>query len=210
MADDCSNDRSNLSGSTRRLLHEFPLSSRSLLSQHENAGTAASPLNGLAQEVQTLARELSQGRRLEVPASSLIPTLPKTPYKEQFEKEFERSPEYVQVQRQILKAIEKHDIALTSKEAYKWTSNSVPKGQRPQPLQALRLCYYMRSLGYDTFATIKTSCDPGNGTKITALRLLVANPDSEKRGLGHDHLYWAQDIRTGEAVSKAYKLRRSF
>ena len=64
MSDDCSNDESNLSDSTRRLLHEFPLSSSSLLHQTEGAGTITPRLHSLAQEVQTLARELSQGRRL--------------------------------------------------------------------------------------------------------------------------------------------------
>jgi hypothetical protein len=144
----------------------------------------------------------------EISVNSVVPTLPKTQYKEQHEKEFERSLRYVHIQCEILQALEKHDTALTTRDAYKWTSRIVPDGQWPQPLQALRLCYYMRSLGYETYANIKTSYDPDNGGQTTGLRLLIVNPNSEERGMGHDHLYWAQDVNTGEVVSKAYKLQR--
>ena len=143
-----------------------------------------------------------------MPNSSVIPVLPRTLYKEQLEKEFARSLEYVKVQRKILRAIGKHDTVLTARDAYIWTSNSAPKGQRPQPLQALRLCYYMRSLGYDTFANIKTVSCSVDGKRTAILRLLIVNPESEERGVDHDHLYWAQDVRTGEVTPKAYKLRR--
>lgn len=134
----------------------------------------------------------------KMPVRNLVSVLPKTKYREQSEKEFERSLEYVQVQRKILEALETHDTVLTAKEAYAWTKSIVPEGQPPKPEQALRLCYYMRSLGYDTFASIEG----------ISMLLFLANADSEKRGLGHDHLYWVHNLRTGEAAPKAYSLLR--
>lgn len=144
-----------------------------------------------------------------MPNDALVPILRRTTYKEQHEKEFERSLEYVQVQCRILKHLDKQNIAITPRQAYKWTVNIVPRSQQPQPIQALRLCYYMRSLGFDTFANIKPSHDSENGTDTTMLRLFVVNPKSEKRGLGHDHLYWVQGVRTGEIIPNAYRLQRS-
>lgn len=146
-------------------------------------------------------------RTSKTPCGSIAPTLLKTAYTEQREKEFERSLEYVQVQRRILKSLKEHDIALTARKAYRWTCDIVSTGQQPQPLQALRLCYYMRSLGYDTFANVKTSCDFEGKARTTTLRLLVANPESDKRGMAHDHLYWLQNVSTNETISRPYKLQ---
>ena len=150
----------------------------------------------------------SEPSTLNMPVGNLVSVLPKIEYREQHEKEFERSLEYVHVQRKILKALENRDTVPTAKEAYTWTKSIVPKGQRPTPQQALRLCYYMRSLGYDTFASVKTSYDPIKRVKTTSLRLLIANADSEKRGVGYDHLYWAHDLRTGAVLPRPYSLLR--
>ncbi|KAH6633552.1 hypothetical protein C7974DRAFT_174199 [Boeremia exigua] len=144
---------------------------------------------------------------LRIPVRAFVSTLPDIQYREQLEKEFERTLEYVQAQRKILKAVTEQNATLTAKTAYRWTSSCVPSDQHPSPLQALRLCYYMRSLGFETFASIRTYESQGFGFQTNILRLLVANPDSEKRGVTHDHLYWAQDITTGEVLTKAYKLR---
>lgn len=130
-------------------------------------------------------------------------------YREQHEEEFERSLEYIKIQRRILKYLDKQNTAITAPEAYKWTANIVAKDQTPQPVQALRLCYYMRSFGFDTFAVIKPSCDPETGVDNTALQLFVANPNSKQRGIGHDHLYWAQRIGTGEVFARPWDLQRS-
>lgn len=124
-------------------------------------------------------------------------------YQEQHEKEFKRSLKYIKTQRRILKRLDKRDNAITAPEACKWLANIVPKDQTPQPAQALRLCYYMRSFGFDTFTTIKPSCDPETGVDNTALQLLVANPNSKQRDIGHDHLYWAQQIGTGEVFARS-------
>lgn len=141
-----------------------------------------------------------------MPARAVVPVLPITLYKEQSEKEFERSLEYVRVQRRILKHLERRDIALDTRTAYTWTCDST-KNQWPKPLQALRLCYYMRSLGFDTFAHFGYPSSPESNRKEAIVALLIANPDSEKRGVAHDHIYWVQSITTGRVYPKAYKLR---
>lgn len=157
--------------------------------------------NRMASEALPLPPRSAQNAPIQV----VIPTLPATTYKEQSEKEFERSFAYVHVQCKILKSLEDR-IALTPRTAYFWTSEIVPKDRWPEPLQALRLCYYMRSLGCDTYAHISTT-PLDNGCKTTRLLLLIADPYSEQRGPGYDYVYWAQDIRTGAAVIRAYKAR---
>ncbi|KAF3008475.1 hypothetical protein E8E13_004582 [Curvularia kusanoi] len=138
-------------------------------------------------------------------ARTIVPFLPTPVYREQHEAEFERSLNYVEVQNKILWSLETYDTYLSPISAYAWTCNIVPGRQWPKPLHALRLCYYMRSLGYDTYAVIETTESAEPDHKITLLNLLVADPDSEKRGVKHDHLYWRQDIATGWAIPEPYK-----
>ena len=141
------------------------------------------------------------------PARTLVPLLPVPSYREQDEAEFERSLEYVQVQVKILKALEENDTVLDAHTAYTWTLEIAPPGETPEPLQALRLCYYMRSHGYDTYASIRTSNDPEN--RDSMIRLLLVDPKSDQRGVGYDHLYWYQDCETGEILHEPYKILRS-
>lgn len=141
-----------------------------------------------------------------MPAQAIVPVLPTTTYKEQSEKEFERSLKYVRVQRRILKHLEKHDMVLAAKTAHMWTADST-KGRWPEPLQALRLCYYMRSLGFDTFAHIDPTVRKKGDRRAMFMSLFIANPDSKKRGTGHDHLYWAQELITGIPYPNAYRFK---
>ncbi|KAJ8110333.1 hypothetical protein OPT61_g6801 [Boeremia exigua] len=217
----------------RRLQHEFPLSSQSLgdnildtTSITERIQNSASRENihvqdlSLGSQQATAVQEQAHLSSAESSQSSppkssmhirpLVPVLPSTPYREQHEKEFERSWEYVRVQHKIVQAAMKYDTEFTAKFAYRCTRvcariYSLP----PHPLQALRLCYYMRSLGCDTYASIKGFQDPVSGCKTTMLYLLIANQDSEKRGLHLDHLYWVQNIGTGEALLEPFNLFRS-
>jgi hypothetical protein len=121
------------------------------------------------------------------PARTVVPLLLVPAYREQHEAEFERSLEYVQVQVKILKALEEHDTVLDPQTAYTWTLEIAPPGKTPEFLQALRLCYYMRSYGYDTYASIRRYNNPEYCGSI--IRLLLADPKSEQRGVGYDHLY---------------------
>lgn len=163
----------------------------------------------LINETDATPQALNQQPEPALIARSVISLLPRLNYKEQLEATFERSLEYVQVQRMILRAIEKYDTALTAKEAYEWTCEIDPRDRIPQPLQALRLCYYMRSLGFDTYASIVTTYIGKPGREALILRLLVVNRDSHVRGPGHDYLYWAQDIQTDAKLSKAYEYRQA-
>ena len=138
------------------------------------------------------------------PARTVVPFLPVPAYREQHEAEFERSLEYVQVQIKILKALEENDTILDPKTAYEWTLEIAPQGEMPEPVQALRLCYYMRSHGYDTYALFKKSDDP-EYHELT-LRLLLVDPKSEKRGVGHDFVYWVQDCDTADIIHEPYKV----
>jgi hypothetical protein len=162
--------------------------------QHHNAQTPAN--NSATGTIHDMPLASTASTKPKMPVVNLVSVLPKIDYKEQDEREFERSLEYVRVQRKILQHLEKHDTSLTSKDAYMFTRAIVPKGQRPTPQQAVRLCYYMRSLRFDTFAIIKD----------VSVFLFVANPKSDTRGLAADHLYWAQNLSTHEVISKAYNL----
>lgn len=156
-------------------------------------------------ETATPATQMNHPPKPGPTARSVVSLLPRIDYKEQHESGFERSLEYVQVQRTILGALKKHDTILQARDAYEWTCKIDPYDRVPRSLQALRLCYYMRSLGYDTYANILKTYVAELGRETLLLRLLVVNPDSGMRGLSHDHLYWAQDMLTDTKLSKAYQ-----
>jgi len=190
-------------GPTRRdTLSQPSLPYNALRQEIENA-TSTPDSNSHTLPVENVSEIVSA--RATVPVVT-IPVLPATQYNEQSEKDVERSLEYVHVQRRILKYLEKYDIALDARTAYTWTCDSAT-GQWPEPLQALRLCYYMRSLGFDTFANIECFVSPRTERKTTTLFLCIANPNSETCDVARNHIYWAQNITTGEVYPKAYKLR---
>ncbi len=122
---------------------------------------------------------------------TLVPVLQKTPYSEQVEEGAERTLEYVKVQRAVLKFLDDNSTeALAPLQAQRWTEAIEPNTKKPKAIEALRLCYYMRSQGYDTYADIK------NGM----ISLFVVNPDSMYRHERCDHLYWKQDYKTNLIV----------
>lgn len=59
--------------------------------------------------------------------------------------------------------------------------------------EALRLCYYMRSQGYDVYAKIEGK----------VIHLYVANQRSYIRDKQHDMLYWKQNFATNASASVA-------
>lgn len=186
--------------------------------QHQPQHIRSAEMNELESEINDVIFEqtvqyTSRNSRLNPrpkprkPVRTVVPLLPVPAYREQHEAEFKRSLEYVQVQVTILKALEEHDTVLDPQTAYTWTLNIAPAGQMPEPLQALRLCYYMRSHGYDTYASIKRSDNPEYYE--CTLRLLLVDPKSDQRGVGYDHLYWMQDCETGEIIFDPHKVLRS-
>ncbi|KAH7351432.1 hypothetical protein BKA66DRAFT_575529 [Pyrenochaeta sp. MPI-SDFR-AT-0127] len=122
------------------------------------------------------------------PVTTLVSALPKTTYKDQDDtKGFEKTLPYISVQRALLKYLDSHaSDTLTPLQARLWTQAIDPVTQRPMADEALRLCYYMRSQGFDTYAVIK------NGL----MSLFVVHEFSRERNEKHDHIYWQQHVKT--------------
>lgn len=73
-------------------------------------------------------------------------------------------------------------------QAYFFTENAGTKPHAPTAKQAVDLCYFMRSHGFDTYAKL----DP-RGEK---LQLFIADRDTgEYRG--QDKLYWVSEVIWG-------------
>jgi hypothetical protein len=122
------------------------------------------------------------------PTVTLVTALPPTNYNEQDETDGTvRTLAYVKVQRALLKYLEKHaSDTLTEAQARKWTQAIAPDGRKkPTAVDALKFCYYMRSLGYDVYANIKDS--------MILLYVIEA--------LEVSVLYWAQNIVTNKILS---------
>jgi hypothetical protein len=68
------------------------------------------------------------------------------------------------------------------------------ENKEPAAQEALRLCYYMRSQGYDTYARI-------NNNRM--LNLYLANPRFNDRGKDVDACYWQQNLVTNASTPAA-------
>jgi hypothetical protein len=122
------------------------------------------------------------------PVVTLVTALPPTSYNEHDEADSTvRTLSYVKVQRALLKYLDKHaSDTLTEAQARKWTQAIDPEGRKkPTAVDALKLCYYMRSLGYDVYANIKDS--------MILLYVIEA--------LEVSVLYWAQNITTNKILT---------
>jgi hypothetical protein len=130
------------------------------------------------------------------PVITVASALPKTIYNEQNETNGgERAPEYVGVQRALLQYMEtRASDTLSPYQAWEWTQAIAPTGEnRPKAAEALRLCYYMRSQGYDVYAAI-------DGEDV----LLYVVPQQ-----GPPILYWTQSIVTNAVVEMGYPTPRT-
>jgi hypothetical protein len=117
------------------------------------------------------------------PVVTLASALPKISYSEQNETNgSERTLEYVKVQRALLKYMEtRASDTLSPRQARQWTQAIDPTGnKRPKAADALKLCYYMRSQGYDVYGTIED--------QEILLRVVTLQ--------GTHALYWVQSIVT--------------
>jgi hypothetical protein len=134
--------------------------------------------------------------------------LPKTTYNEVNDAEgtVKNTPAYVKVQLQLLDYLGKQaSDTLTPRQACHWTEK-IADNKQPQAKDALRLCYYMRSQGFDTYADIR------NGF----VSLYIGNQVPAVRGPRTDLLYWKQNHKTNaiehitsEAYSAAREARRN-
>jgi hypothetical protein len=139
----------------------------------------------------------SDSNRVNVPkrpAVTLVPLLPKTMYKD--EEDTKGTPKtlaYVRAQLAVLKYLDTQaSDSLTPYQARKWTQAIDPTNKEPKAEEAIRLCYYMRSQGYDTAAIIAHD-------KKT-MQLYVARNHHQQF---HKLLYWKQNFATNEVVFKA-------
>ena len=127
------------------------------------------------------------------PAVTLVPVLGPTAYKDAEDKT-PKSMEYLAVQGDVLEYMDyKAADELTADEAAAFVNKLAPPGKNPTVREVLRLCYYMREIGFSTYAQ--------KGTKDSIMRFYVANPNYNSRSPKHDALYWKQDYRT-QAVTR--------
>ncbi|KAF2114517.1 hypothetical protein BDV96DRAFT_100206 [Lophiotrema nucula] len=125
---------------------------------------------------------------------SLHSVLDKTPYDDT---ETEKSRDFIAVQLKILSWLDKNAaVDLRPATARKWTELLIPNHQTATPQQALQLCYYMRKIGFNTFARLDDN----------ELSLYIAEWHEYERNSQWDVAYWQQDIKTG-AVKEALQGR---
>lgn len=173
------------------------------LSQHPQArATVAAALHSLHSSatvatMETTARPRTARRlakeepRLAITTTSSL--LPLTTYNEKNESRARALP-YVTVQRVLLSWLGKHaSDTLTPRQARRWTQAIQPNTRKPGAQDALRLCYYMASQGFDTYAKLKDR----------SIVLFVANQASSVRGEDYDHIYWKQNFKTNVIESVA-------
>ncbi|KAF2449712.1 hypothetical protein P171DRAFT_198584 [Karstenula rhodostoma CBS 690.94] len=123
---------------------------------------------------------------------TIASVLPRTAYKEEWEPKERRSDAYLAMQIQILTYLTTHAAdELHPAQAHFFTENAGTKTHAPTAKQAVELCYFMRSHGFDTYVRL----DP-RGEK---LRFYIADRDAGERR-GQDSLYWQQDMKTGAVV----------
>jgi hypothetical protein len=125
------------------------------------------------------------------PITTLIPMLSMTTYDEAEAEEAgepERTLAYVKVQCQLLKWLGTNaSETLTPLQARRWTQE-ISADKKTTAQDALRLCYYMRSQTFDTYADLKGG----------SVSLYVVNQGTEERGPKTDKLYWKQNTKTKE------------
>lgn len=120
------------------------------------------------------------------PIVTVSSALKKTTYKDDKDTT-PKTLDYIKVQRAVLKYLEtKPADGLTAAQARTWTKQIDPECMVPTAKDALRLCYYMRSQGFDVFSKIE-------GTLVL---LFIVNQRSNLRGDGHDICYWRQNFNT--------------
>ncbi|CAE7014114.1 hypothetical protein P3342_003886 [Pyrenophora teres f. teres] len=127
------------------------------------------------------------------PMTTVLSLLPKTTYKEANGAEgTEDTLAYLKVQQEVLKYLDtKPADTLTAQQACHWTE-AISPNKHPRAQDALRLCYYMRSQTFDTYADIK------NGS----ISLYVVNQDTTVRGSHTDMVYWRQSITDNEIIHR--------
>ncbi|CBY00691.1 predicted protein [Plenodomus lingam JN3] len=148
------------------------------------------PVQGANGTTPLLAMEPSDPAHsvIKKPVTTLVSSLPQTTYSDQKDSA-ETTLEYIKVQRAVLDYLGKRAAdTLTQRQACAWTAAIEPTTKKPAAQDALRLCYYMRSQGFDTYA----------GLKGKILLLFVAEPNGQDGG--EVLPYWKQDFSTDQII----------
>ncbi|KAJ4304533.1 hypothetical protein N0V90_000059 [Kalmusia sp. IMI 367209] len=130
---------------------------------------------------------------------TLVSTLPPTTYKEEDHPKVRRTDGYISAQILVLNFLDAHATdQLTAVQAQFFTENiSLQDG--PTVKHAVELCYYMRSLHFDTYAKFSPH--------ENRVKLYVANQDSYDRS--NDYVYWEQSMKTGRIIKRHSRGRRN-
>ncbi|KAH9873084.1 hypothetical protein J1614_005481 [Plenodomus biglobosus] len=182
---DASPNRQDISLNIR--VNSIPLQASSIPAQQMQGASSTGTSVAMGPTMHTTQRKV-----LKKPITTLINTLPRTQYADQ-EDSAEKTLEYVTVQRAVLDYLGKRaSDTLSPRQACAWTQAIEPMTKEPTPKDALRLCYYMRSQGFDTYAEVKD----------TVVSLFVADQEGkdDADARGRDMPYWKQDIPTHEVL----------
>ncbi|KAF2249560.1 hypothetical protein BU26DRAFT_565200 [Trematosphaeria pertusa] len=128
------------------------------------------------------------------PIVTLVPALEETKYRDEEDKS-KKSLAYIRAQRGVLRYLDTCAAdSLNAAKARALTESIDPVNKYPSAREALRLCYYMRSQGFDTIAVFHH--------KRTLMRLFVVLDRSAGT------LYWEQNYKTGR-IKEFRNARRS-
>lgn len=136
-----------------------------------------------------------------VPPTTLVSALPATTYNDGEDKS-PKSVTYLRAQQAALQYLGKKaadqatpvDLALL-------TQRIEPSTKEPTAKEALRLCYYMRSKGFDVYHHL----DP----KSQTMTLYIINQLSHVRSRKHDRAYWQQNFSTNRILHAIQGDRRT-
>ncbi|KAF1971292.1 hypothetical protein BU23DRAFT_570067 [Bimuria novae-zelandiae CBS 107.79] len=125
-------------------------------------------------------------------AFTIASVLPKCAYKEEWEPKERFTDAYISTQVQVLDYLSKHAAdELTVAQAYFFTENAGTKPYGPTAKQAVEICYFMRSFGFDVYLKM--------APREKKIRLFLADRNALTRE--QDHLYWEQNLKTGKIAS---------
>ncbi|KAF2824933.1 hypothetical protein CC86DRAFT_326263 [Ophiobolus disseminans] len=124
------------------------------------------------------------------PVVTIVSALPPTTYMDEEDKT-PKSLGYLKAQHAALDRLNKNAAdQLTASVACGLTQSIDPNTQEPTAAEALRLCFYMRSIGYDVYHEIED--------KTQSLTLYIVNQRSHIRSRKYDRPYWHQNFSTNQ------------
>lgn len=145
--------------------------------------------------------QASASKAPKQPSFTLVHALSPTTYKDEDDKT-PKTLAYIKAQQGVLKYLNKTAAdQLSPHHACLLTQAIDPETQEPTAAEALRLCYYMRSLGCDVYHGIEE--------KSKLLVLYVVNQQSHVRGKSFDRPYWLQNYSTNRIMHELVQAPRA-